>query len=76
MAVMVLIMKFAVHLLGWILEIGPSLDSMPELHVVHVLMILHAADFWVSQVRITDLIHEQIPVHFRRLVITGLLDAE
>ena len=48
---------------------------MLELHVVHVLVMLHA-DFWVSQVRITDLIHEQIPVHSRRSVITGLLDAE
>ena len=48
---------------------------MLEVHVVLVLVILDI-DFWVSQILITDLIHEQIPVHLRRSVITGLLDAE
>ena len=52
------------HMEAWILETRLSLNSMPELHVVVVLMMLYT-DFWMSQVRITDLIHKQIPVHSR-----------
>ena len=64
MAALVLLMKFLYILQAWILETGLSLDSMPELHVALVLMMLYT-DFWVPQVRITDLIHKQIPVHSR-----------
>ena len=64
MAALVLIMKISYILQAWILETGLSLDSMPELHVALVLMMLYT-DFWVSQVGITDLIHKQIPVHSR-----------
>ena len=64
MAALVLIMKFLYILQAWILETGLSLDSMPELHVALVLMVLYT-DFWVPQVRIIDLIHKQIPVHSR-----------
>ena len=64
MAALVLIMLYILK--GWILGTGLSLNSMPELHVVLVLNMLYT-DFWVSQVRITDLIHKQIPVHSRNL---------
>ena len=70
-----MVRNFLYILQAWILETGPSLDSMLELHIVLVLVML-LTDFWMSHVRITDLIHEQIPVHLRRSVITGLLDAE
>ena len=62
MAALVLIMKFSVHFASLDLGIRLSLDSMPELHVVIVLMML-STNFRVSQVRITDLIHKQISVH-------------
>ena len=58
MAALVLIMKFFVHFAS--LDLG----SMPELHVVLVPMVLYI-DFWVCQVRITDLINKQIPVYSR-----------
>ena len=59
MVALVLIMKLLYILQAWILETGLTLGSMPELHIVLVLMVLYT-DFWVSQVRITDLIHKSI----------------
>ena len=66
MAALVLLMKFPYILQAWILETGLSLGSMPELHVALVLMMLYT-NFWMPQVRITDLIHKQIPVHSRNM---------
>ena len=41
MAALVLIMNFSVHFASLDLGNGLSLDSMPELHVVLVLMVLY-----------------------------------
>ena len=50
MAAIALIMKLILQ--ACILETGPSLNSMLDLHIVHVLVIFHT-DFWVSQVYVS-----------------------